>query len=155
MEIYRIALFGHRDLGAHLTVEEGLFIILRDLLQIMPYVEIYVGRNGEFDVFSASVIKRVQNRYGKESVGLSLILPYYQKDIEHYEKYYDSVIIPECVQKTYPKGAITKRNRWMVEECDLIVCYVERERGGAYCALKYAKKLGKKIINLATEVFAN
>ena len=29
--------------------------------------------------------------------------------------------------------------------------YVEHKNGGAYTALKYARKLGKKIINLATD----
>ena len=24
-------------------------------------------------------------------------------------------MIPECIGRTHPKGAITKRNRWMVE----------------------------------------
>ena len=38
----------------------------------------------------------------------------------------------------------------MVEQADLFVCYVEREEGGAYTAMKYAKKLEKKVINLAT-----
>ena len=71
------------------------------------------------------------------------------KDIEYYEGYFDRVIIPECVGRTHPKGAITKRNKWMVEQADLLICYVERENGGAYAALKYAKALQKEIINLA------
>ena len=37
----------------------------------------------------------------------------------------------------------------MTEQANLVICYVERENGGAYAALKYAKKLGKEIINLA------
>lgn len=65
-------------------------------------------------------------------------------------------VIDHCVYdavkgKPHPKGAITKRNRWMVEQADLLVCYVEQDEGGAYAALKYAKKLGKKTINLAIE----
>ena len=63
--------------------------------------------------------------------------------------YYDNVMIPECIGRTHPKGAITKRNRWMVEACDLFICYIEREDSGAYTAMKYAKKLEKKVINLA------
>ena len=39
-------------------------------------------------------------------------------------------------------------SRWMIEKCDLTVCYVEREFGGAYTALKYAERLGKDIIHL-------
>lgn len=80
---------------------------------------------------------------------MTLVLPYPDKDMEYYDDYYDSVMIPECVHRTHPKGAITKRNRWIVEESDLVVCYVEREEGGAYTAMKYAKKLGKEIINIA------
>ena len=83
---------------------------------------------------------------------MTLVLPYVQKDIASYEQYYDSVLIPECIEKTHPKDAITKRNRWMVETCDLVICYIEHEQGGAYAAVKYAEKLGKNSINInATE----
>ena len=37
----------------------------------------------------------------------------------------------------------------MAEQADLILCYIERESGGAYKAVQYAKKLDKEIINLA------
>ena len=80
---------------------------------------------------------------------MTLVLPYMNKDIAYYEQYYDSILIPACLSRIHPKGAITKRNRWMVEECDLLVCYVEHESGGAYAALQYARKMGKEIINLA------
>lgn len=40
---------------------------------------------------------------------------------------------------------------WMAEQADLILCYIERESGGAYKAVQYAKKLGKEVINLAEE----
>ncbi|MBQ9785665.1 MAG: hypothetical protein IJW29_09805 [Clostridia bacterium] len=112
-------------------------------------MEIYVGRNGEFDVYAATVAKRVQNDTGKENNTLICVLPYRQKDMCYYEKYYDHVMIPECIGRSHPKSAITKRNRWMVEQADLFACYIERESGGAYTALKYAEKLQKQIINLS------
>lgn len=40
---------------------------------------------------------------------------------------------------------------WMAEQADLILCYIERESGGAYKAVQYARKLGKEVINLAEE----
>ena len=79
---------------------------------------------------------------------ITLVLPYVLKDIEYYEKYYDEIIIPPSLQKSHPKSAITKRNKWMIENSDLILFFVEREKGGAYEALKYAKKLGKEIVDL-------
>ncbi len=69
--------------------------------------------------------------------------------MDYYADYYDSIIIPGRVEKSHPKGAITKRNRWMVEMENLLIFYIEREEGSAYTALKYAKKLKKQIINLA------
>ncbi|MBO7303876.1 MAG: hypothetical protein J6V09_01465 [Clostridia bacterium] len=112
-------------------------------------MEIYIGRNGEFDLYAATVVKRVQNVLGKENSEFICVLPYHVKNEEYYEKYYDTVIIPECIFASHPRSAIIKRNKWMVEKADLFICYVNREKGGAYNALKYAKKLKKQIINLA------
>ena len=66
--------------------------------------------------------------------------------MEDFEKYYDRVDFPISA---HPKLAITKRNEWMAEQADLILCYIERESGEAYKAVKFAEKLGKEIINLA------
>ena len=148
MEVYRITLFGHRDFQANKKTEEQLFTLLYELSRTKPYVEIYVGRNGEFDRFAASIVKRVQKKSENQNCELILVLPYIQKDIEYYERYYNAIVIPEGVEKTHPKSAITRRNRWMVELCDLLICYVERMRGGAYAAFNYAKKLKKPIIRL-------
>ena len=148
-DTYRVVLFGHRDFNEYRILDKYLGPILKELLRTKPYVEIYIGRNGEVDIYAATVVKSIQNAIGKANSELICVLPYPEKDMEYYESYYDSVIIPECVEETHPKGAITKRNRWMVEQADLFICYVEHERGGAYTALKYAKTLEKEIINLA------
>lgn len=146
---YRIVLFGHRDFRAHSLLDEKLFVLIRDLIVEKPFVEIYLGRNGEFDCYAASLIKRVQKAFGNANSTLICVLPYFDKNICYYEAYYDSIIIPACLHNIHPKGAITKRNRWMVERADLFIGYIEQENGGAYQAMKYAQKLKKPIINLA------
>ena len=146
---YKVVLFGHRDFDGHRMLDEKLYPLLKELIRAKAYVEIYIGRNGEFDIYAATIVKRVQAACGSDNNSFICVLPYKSKDIDHYEDYYDSVIIPECVENTHPKGALTKRNKWMIEESDLLICYVERKCGGAFNALKYAEKLGKKIVNLA------
>lgn len=42
-----------------------------------------------------------------------------------------------------------KRNRWMVDRADCLIAYLFRDYGGAYETVKYAKKQGKPVINLA------
>ena len=149
MDVFTVSLFGHRELDNLTWLENNLSLVIKEIIRKKTYVTLLVGRNGEFDISAATVVKRVQKEMGKANNEFICVLPYSEKNMEYYEGYYDSVMIPECIGQTYPKAAITKRNRWMVEQADLLVCYVKREQGGAYSALKYAKKLGKEIVNLA------
>lgn len=146
-DIYGVAMFGHRDFCGHRQLEERLIHILRDLIRKNKFIEIYIGRDGEFDTYAATIVKRVQREYDDyHAIEFNLVLPYPKKDKEDFEKYYDRVDIPISA---HPKLAITKRNEWMAEQADLILCYIERESGGAYKAVQYAKKLGKEIINFS------
>ena len=148
-EAYRVVLFGHRDFYGHRLLEERLCSLLKNILCTHSFLEIYIGRNGEFDRYVASVVKHLKAVVGEERIALYCVLPYPEKDMEYYENYYDGVMIPGHIERVHPKGAIEKRNRWMVEQADLVVGYVERDSGGACAALRYAEKHGKNIINLA------
>lgn len=145
-DIYRIAMFGHRDFCSHKKLEDKLIPLLIRLLRTKKLIEIYIGRDGEFDIFAATIIKRVQREYDAyNTMELNLILPYPKNEMDAFEKYYDRVDIPI---KAHPKRAITKRNEWMVEQADIVVGYIEREGGGAYKAMQYAKVSGKDVMNL-------
>ena len=148
---YRVVFFGHRNFNDHRTVDEKFLPLLKRLFLEKPYVELYIGRNGEFDIYAAMLVKHAQNAMGKANNELIAVFPYTQKHMEYFQNYYDTIIIPECSQMSHPKYAITKRNKWMVEQADLFVCYVKYKKGGAYTALKYAKKLNKEIVNLAED----
>lgn len=144
MNVFTVSLFGHREMNDLRRVNEQLAPIIKELIQTNLYVAFLVGRNGEFDEYAASVIKHVQKEIGTENNEITLVLPYTVADIEYYEKYYDGIVIPESVYGVYPKSAITLKNRWMIERSDLVIVYVERDKGGAYTAMKYAEKLNKK-----------
>lgn len=146
---YKISLFGHSDFSGHSKFEMQLVEHQTDMLRKNINIEIYIGRNGEFDIFTASILKRKQRNFCKDSILINLVIPYVVKDLEYFRSYYDDVILPECVEMAYPKGAITKRNKWMTDNSDLIICYVERCYGGAYKAMKYANSKGKRLLNFA------
>ena len=151
MDIYRIAFIGHRETYGHYRLEDQIEQIARDKLYEKEYVEFYVGRNGDFDISVASAIKRAQNAVGHNNSCLILLQPYPMRDDEYYEKFYDEVQYPVSF-KTYPKSAITKRNKWMIDNSELLVAFVEEGRkGGALTTLKYAEKKGVPIINLALQ----
>ena len=147
-QIYRVSFIGHRVVEHYQIVEEQLERIVRDLIRTKEFVEFYIGRNGDFDIFAASVIKRLQHDLGKDNNSLILVIPYPVADMEDLEKYYDEVWFPDELSGVHFKSAITKRNEWFVDHSDLLVAYVTRNHGGAYECLKKAQQKGIVISRL-------
>ena len=150
MNFFVVSLFGHREIEDLRLLEDKLAPIIKELILTKSYVSFLIGRNGEFDECAASVIRRVRKEIRSDNNDINLILPYKVANIEYYEEYYDDIIIPEIVYGVHPKSAIGLRNQWMIEKSELIILYMERDKGGTYTAKKYAEKLNKKIINLCT-----
>ena len=113
-------------------------------------LEFLVGRNGDFDLMAASVIRKLKRETGNDNIYLTLVLPYETAELknntEAFESYYDSIEISEATRNY--KYAIVARNRDMIDRADLVVVCVKHEHGGAYQSLKYAEKNEKRIINL-------
>lgn len=104
---------------------------------------------------AASTILRLKRAIRDDNSALVLVLPYltaeYVNNRESFERYYDEIEICEAAAGGHYKSAIQTRNREMVDRSDLVVCCIERERGGAYQAVKYAQKQGKQTVNVAVE----
>lgn len=145
MEIYRVSFIGHREVDDFFFVEEQVYSIVRELMTTKEYVEFYVGRNGEFDILVASVIKRAKREIYEHNSSLILVIPYPLADMKSYENYYDEVEYPKELYKVHYKASITKRNEWLVENSDMLVAYVVRDYGGAAHCLKKAIERGIEI----------
>ncbi len=72
----------------------------------------------------------------------------YRDNAEFFENYYDEIELCEASACAHFKSAIQKRNHYMVDRADLLICYVEKQKGGAYRTMQYAIKSGKKVINI-------
>ena len=87
-----------------------------------------------------------------DNSALVLVLPYptaeYLKNENYFHDYYTDVEIFYAASIAHPKSAIQIRNREMVDRADLIICYIEHEKGGAWQTVDYAMKQGKVVINL-------
>lgn len=97
----------------------------------------------------ASAIKRAQKRFGKENNSLILVLPYTVADMEYLEDFYDEIWIPDELHGVHFKNAITKRNEWFVNNSNLLIAYVLRDKGGAATCLKMAEKQKILTVNIA------
>ena len=67
------------------------------------------------------------------------------------ESYYDRAEVCSEAANAHFKAAIQTRNKAMVERSDMVICCIEHNSGGAYTAVKYAIKLGKKVVNVAED----
>lgn len=155
LNIYTCAFFGHRDFYTHLKCEEKLAVIVKDLITKNEYVDFLVGRNGEFDQFVSSTILHTRRECFQGNSSLICVLPYvtteYLNNQQSFEDYYDEIRMCEKSSMAHFKAAIQIRNREMVDCADLIICYIERDSGGAYQTIQYAKRQKKRIINLAID----
>ena len=152
MQIYTVSFFGHREIENSLEVERKLETKITELIQTKQYIEFLVGREGEFDILAASVVKRVKKQMDYGNCSLIWVLPYMKAEFRDNEKefleYYDDVEICEQSAKAHFKSAMQIRNRAMVDRADLVICCIQHKSGGAYKTVQYAKKQDKNIFAL-------
>ena len=150
-DIFTVSFFGHRQIENSRQVEEQLDGLVRRFIREKEYVDFLVGRNGEFDQFVSSAVRRANNDIDDANSSLILVLPYmtaeYANNKESFEKYYDEV---EIFSSGHFKSAFQTRNRSMVDRSDLVVLCIDRSDGGAFQTAKYAKRIGKEYINLGS-----
>ncbi len=153
LNIYTVAFFGHREIENIDKTEKLLEEQIKKLLWEHEYVDFLVGRNGDFDQCAASSVLRTRKRCREDNSSLVLVLPYSTAEFRNNERsfldYYNDVEISYKASNAHPKAAIGIRNREMVDRADLIICYIKRESGGAWQAVKYAHTQNKKIINIS------
>ena len=152
MNIYTVSFFGHRQIENAIEVERKLEAKITELIKTKQYIEFLVGREGEFDILAASVVKRVKKQMDYGNCSLIWVLPYMKAEFRDNEKnfleYYDDIEICEQSAKAHFKSAMQIRNRAMVERSDLVICCIQHKSGGAYKTVQYAEKQDKNIFAL-------
>ena len=152
MNIFTVSFFGHREIENALEVERKLEAKITELIQTKQYIEFLVGREGEFDILAASVVKRVKKQMDYGNCSLIWVLPYIKAEFRDNEKnfleYYDDVAVCEQSSKAHYKSAMQIRNKAMVDRSDLVICCIQHKSGGAYKTVQYAEKQDKNIFAL-------
>lgn len=153
LDVFTVSFFGHRQINNLFSIEEKLENLLKTILTQHEYVEFLVGREGDFDIFVASLVKRLKRDFRDNNSALVWVMPYktaeYKNNAKYYEDYYDNIEICAEAENAYFKSSYQIRNRQMADRSNLIIFFVEHKSGGAYKTLRYAEKQEKKIINIA------
>jgi len=108
------------------------------------------GAYGDFDRIGYSCACKIKEK--NSDAKIVFVSPYYDSDfIASKKEIYpliDEVVYPN-LENVPKKFCILERNKYIIDESDLIIAYVRRKIGsGAYQMLDYARKKNKKIHNL-------
>ena len=140
--------FGHRNVFEN--IEDKLYTAIMNAAHQGCEI-FYTGAMGEFDSLFSSAVRKAKKVY--PNIKLICIKPYFTNDIntnrDYYTALYDDILIPDELAGIHPKAAIKARNRWMIDNSDIVLIFTVRNYGGAYEAKKYAERNGKAIVNIS------
>lgn len=137
--------FGHRE--CYGLDREILCQTIEDLID-QGVDTFYVGNQGGFDGAVYSCLKQLRKVH--PHIRVSVVLAYLPTEKREGEDMSDTMY-PEGLEARPAKFAIERRNRWLVNACDFVICYIHHTWGGAYKFAQLAKKCEKNVLNICTE----
>ena len=114
---------------------------------------LYFGSGGArgFDTIAALIIIRLKRIYPQ--IRLILVLPcaeqtkgWDKKDLKKYDyiiKNSDKIVY---ISDNYTKDCMHKRNRHLVDNSSVCICYLNKNHGGTFYTVNYAQKMNIEII---------
>ena len=135
--------FGHKDTLKN--IEPTLRATLVDLIENHGTNMFYVGNNGSFDAMVRRQLEDLSNTY---PITYNVVLAYLPAKKSEYDDY-TNTILPDGIETTPKRFAISWRNKWMVQQADVVVTYVTRNFGGAAQFKALAQRQGKTVIELS------
>jgi len=104
----------------------------------------YVGGQGEFDSAVQRVLKKTQKKH--PNIEWYEVLAYHPNGSAETKTH--KTLLPEAAEIGPVRFALSRRNRWMVQQADYVICWVIHDWGGAAQFMQYALKQKKNVINL-------
>jgi len=149
---------GHRELP---TGRERQNLAIRLEEAVMEQIEKgvkFFGAGGAlgFDTLAAQTVLRLKEKY--PDIKLILVLPCLTQtrgwpagDVEEYERIKALADKVVYTSQEYTGDCMFRRNRHLVDNSRVCICYLTKESGGTAYTVDYAEKQGLEIINLAVK----
>lgn len=146
----RCAFSGHRVLKSDFD-NQLLFRVIEDLIKTGTE-EFLCGMARGFDLAAAQCVLELKSKY---DIRLKACIPcstqsesFSKRDREIYNNVLENCDEKVILSENYFRGCMQVRNRYLVENCDVLVCYLREDSGGTFYTFKYAEELEKKIVKL-------
>ena len=149
---------GHRDVPTELKqdIVNQLECILRNL--IGEGIR-YFGSGGArgFDLMAADIVLQLKKEF--PHIRLIMVLPcrdqtrgWRGEDLRHYERVLSQADKVVYTAEHYYRGCMFKRNRHLVDNSSVCICYLTSDHGGTAYTVRYAQSQQLKIVNLADTI---
>ena len=145
------AFTGHRSL-AGTDFDEHLLERVVNYLVKNGYNRFLCGMAVGFDMKAAQAVLALKGLYNIELVACLPCANQSERFSEKNKRLYreilsrcDDIIIMEM---EYRNGCMQQRDRYLVDNCDVLVSFLRKNSGGTYYTVNYARKENKKIIEL-------
>ena len=136
-----VTFFGHRD--APKRIEPTLRMALVDLIEKKNSNLFYVGNQGNFD---AMVRRQLEDLAQTYPITYKIVLAYMPGKNDEPDEH---TVLPEGLEAVPRRFAISRRNKWMLDQADTVVTYVTHPSSGAYQMKETAIEKGKTVIELS------
>ena len=137
---------GHKDTPS--TIATELENVLTDLIVNHGVDSFLMGHQGAFDYMALGAVRKLKERYPHVTYNVALAyMPGKKEEGSAWAP--EESVYPEGLEAIHPRYAISWRNKWMVDESDVVVAYVKHSWGGAAKYVEYASRKKKTIINIA------
>ena len=135
--------FGHKDTPKE--IEPTLRSTLIDLIENKNVNVFYVGNNGNFDTMVRHQLEDLSQTY---PITYSIVLAYLPTEKNKYDDL-TNTIYPEGLETVPKRFAISWRNKWMLQQSDVVVTYVTHTYGGAWQFKEISVRQGKIVVDLS------
>lgn len=146
---------GHRKLP-HLKLHAIKKRLYEELNQLIEDGYCYFGAGGAlgFDTLAAQAVLSLRQEH--PNIKLILVLPclsqadhWSEKDKAIYDDIKAQADKVVYTSQEYTRDCMFKRNRHLVDESSVCVCYLTEEAGGTAYTVEYAQKNNLRVINVA------
>ena len=147
---------GHREIptGGVDGIREKLRREIERLYTENGITVFYAGGATGFDALASEAV--IERRAIHPDIHLVIVMPHKEQakrwsaeekaQHDHIKRSADKVI---CLAEHYYRGCMQCRDRYMVDNSSICICYLTQDTGGTAYTVKYARKQGLSVINLA------
>ncbi len=145
--IYRVSIIGDKRVKNVFKFKKKILKIVTNIIEEHEQVEFYFDNNSEIALLITLKINSRCSSFKNQNFKLVLILTSKEEVCSFYEFLYNDIKYPTEFDESF--NTMEKRNKWLINNCDLLITNIENKKGDMWENLEYANKIKVEQVNLS------